>query len=531
MIVALKSMLWLKKPVEEEMPAVSVWKHIMQVPSYVQYLATGALISVVEFILFKEFYPFANFIHNDSFVYLKAAMDNDSINTYPIGYSKFLRLVSVFSKSDTFLVGLQYFLIMGALLVLMLTIFSFYNLSRPGKWILFCSVVFNPVYLYLANYISSDALFLALSLVWFTQLLWLLQRPGFNLILWNAVVLTMAFTVRYNAMFYPLCGAFVYMVMRYPVWKKVIGFSVSIILIGAFVHWTSLTYKAETGVYQFTPFTGWQLANNALSGYRYIRPEERKPVPQPYQALDKVVRNYFDSSRDLSTHPWETIDAGTVYMWLPGTPLQLFKEERFKSNSKVPEFTKWASVAPLYKEYGNLLIRKYSADFFKHYLWVNTQNYLMPPAEFLATYNMNKGSVPEIAKIWFDYRTQNINTASRNNQLNILNFYPASVMILNILFFLAVLVCIINPSLILNKQIKNVLWLVSIFSILNFGFSVFASPIALRFQLFPVTLMIFYLPVFWGSIYEKIILSKAGALQFRKEKVYQVASLNKELSV
>ncbi len=77
---------------------------------------------LIQLSIFKYFYPFASYIHGDSFVYINAAAKNLSINTYPIGYSKFLRLVSVFSSSDTFLVCLQYILLQFSLLFLFFSI-------------------------------------------------------------------------------------------------------------------------------------------------------------------------------------------------------------------------------------------------------------------------------------------------------------------------------------------------------------------------------------------------------------------------
>src|SRR5256885_2259502 len=60
---------------------------------------------IIQFIIFKYFYPYPSFTHGDSFLYLKGAYENLGINTYMIGYSSFLRLFSVFSNSDTILVG------------------------------------------------------------------------------------------------------------------------------------------------------------------------------------------------------------------------------------------------------------------------------------------------------------------------------------------------------------------------------------------------------------------------------------------
>ena len=63
---------------------------------------------VAQFVIFKCLYPFAGFINADSYVYLQAAFLNLDINNYPVGYSKFLRVFSTLTRSDTALVAFQY---------------------------------------------------------------------------------------------------------------------------------------------------------------------------------------------------------------------------------------------------------------------------------------------------------------------------------------------------------------------------------------------------------------------------------------
>src|SRR5437867_1452490 len=66
---------------------------------------------LLQFVMFKYFYPYASYIHGDSFSYIEAANKNLDINTYMIGYSHFLRFFSVLTTSDTALVFFQYLFI------------------------------------------------------------------------------------------------------------------------------------------------------------------------------------------------------------------------------------------------------------------------------------------------------------------------------------------------------------------------------------------------------------------------------------
>src|SRR5690349_3561563 len=102
-------------------------------------------IMIASFGWLKFVYPYPNFMPPDSYSYLEAAYKNDFINQWPIGYSKFLRLVSVLNRSHLLLVVLQYLLLMASVLYLLFTI---RYLLTPTKW-LFRSIltlsIINPL--------------------------------------------------------------------------------------------------------------------------------------------------------------------------------------------------------------------------------------------------------------------------------------------------------------------------------------------------------------------------------------------------
>ncbi|SKD04331.1 hypothetical protein SAMN05660461_2817 [Chitinophaga ginsengisegetis] len=449
-------------------------------------LRIGVPTIILLFIVFKILYPFAGFINGDSYIYLESAYHNFTVNTYPIGYSKFLRLISVFTHSDTVVVGVQYFLLEINTLLLVFTIFYFYNPAKLTRVCLFIFMTMNPVYLYLANYISSDSFFLSLSLTWFVLLIWIMNRPTSWLIVINALLLFMAFTVRYNALFYPVISVVALLLSRRKVFMSLIGFGLSLLLIGIFIQVTSEKFKSISGYKQFTPFTGWQMANNALYAYRYVDSIDRKNVPLRLQLLDGLVRNYFDSSRDIRTHPAEALVASTVYMWDPRSPLSIYMESQFKKDSMASPLKKWSTVAPIMKEYGTFLIKSYPEEFAKHYLIPNAIKYYAPPVEFLDRYSTGVDSVNETAKVWFDYKSNKIKCYFKDFNVSILNFYPVLTGTMNVIFVLGTISFIFLRGYRQNLQLKKGLILVATIWAVNFGFSVFASPIALRFQLFPI---------------------------------------------
>ncbi|HVU95510.1 MAG TPA: NAD(P)/FAD-dependent oxidoreductase [Puia sp.] len=454
------------------------------------FLWTAGIAIILQFAIFKHFYPLAGFISGDSYVYLETAYGNFDINTYPTGYSKFLRIFSVFSNSDFALVAFQYLMFQASSLFFLFTCFYFYRPGRMVRWLLFVFVVFNPVFLYLGNYVLSDALFIPLSISWFTLLLWILHRPTTRLLIVQAIILFLAFTVRYNALFYPLVGAIALLLSRQRIWIKLAAISGSFLLIGSFVLFISSRYKEFVGIWEFTPFSGWQIANNAMYAYRYVDHDKLVIPPPHFRELDRMVRTYFDSTRDTKKHPESMLVASTVYMWDPSSPLQKYMDLQFKTDSIAKPLKRWATVAPLYAEYGKWLVRTYPLEYAAHYLLPNALKYYTPPVEFLETYNMGIDSVAGIAQMWFHWKSPKVKTLMKDFNVSTLNWFPIVIGVLNVLFLLSTLFYGILNGIKNDNRLGQILWLTIGLWIVNFGFSVYASPIALRFQLFPVLIYI-----------------------------------------
>ena len=471
----------------------------MQYPFLVGYLwrnrtnriwwIAGIAAFLVQFILFKFLYPYANYMP-DSYSYLEAAYTNADVNTWPVAYSKFLRLISVFTHSDTIVVGLQYFFLQLSSMVFLFSLLYFQPAGKVVKTILLLSVFFNPVPLYIANYISADALFIGLSLLWLTSLLWILYRPRPWMIVLHAVLLLACFTVRYNAIYYPLIALVVFILSRQS-WKyKVFGIGLAAGLVLVSILYTSHTMQTVTGKRQFSAFGGWQLANNALYMYQHIPAKERGAIPARFGRLETMVREHMDTLKKVKFTHEDSVNT-FFYLWNGNGPLIQYLVREYKKDSITPYFKRWASEGPLYADYALYLIRKYPWQFAQDFMLPNAAKYAVPPTEFLGTYNMGGDSVQKLAKDWFNYKSQKVKEHDKKKPSPILatEWYPVFSAVVNLLLILGLIsMVVLNGVRWKEYGLPQLLCLVLTLWVLNGGFSIFASPIVMRYQVFPVLL-------------------------------------------
>jgi hypothetical protein len=476
-----------KRPAGE--PSVTFTDYVWRNKGNRAYLLAAFAVYLLQFILFKIRYPYANYMP-DSYSYLEAAYTNADVNMWPVAYSKFLRLVSVFTHSDKIVVGVQYFFMQASSLLFLYSLLYFLKPGKVVKNCLFAFFLFSPLPLYISNYVAADALFIGLSLCWFTTLLWILFQPNRWLIVLQAVLLLGCFTVRYNAIYYPVIALLVLGLSRQP-WKyKLASFVLGAALVSTSVFYTHGKMKETTGKGQFSAFGGWQLANNALYMYEHIPAAERGPVPARFAKLETMVREHMDTlARVKLTH--DDSANSFFYLWSGKGPLVSYMAREYKKDSVTPYFKRWASEGPLYTDYALYLMGRYPMQFAADFLFPNAVKYMVPPTEFLGTYNMGGDSVGKLAKDWFNYKS--LKVKEHNNKearIGLTEWYPIFGTMVNMILVLGLL------GLLFLKGVRwrdyglpQLLALVGVLWVLNAGFSIFASPVVLRYQAF--TLLIY----------------------------------------
>jgi hypothetical protein len=469
-------------------------------------LKISVLAIIIPFIWLKIVYPYPNFMPPDSNSYLDAAFDNQFINLWPIGYSKFLRLVSCFTHSHFILVSLQYLLLQASLLYFL---FSIRYWLSPGKWsfrALFAVSFLNPLLVHIANFVSTDALFTTLSVVWFTQLLWIACCPSKRIIVSHAIIIVLALMVRFTAVYYPFITISIILLSPVNRSAKISGITMVLLLVGLFVVSTAYEYKMRTKTIQYSAFGGWQIGSNALYAYAHAEPIPVEKVPAKFKALHSIVNKHNESLKRVPEVLRPDYEVAVYYLWDFNSPLRVYMSQLYPKLSDEEFFYKWATFAPLYASYGRFLIKQYPREYINYYLWPNFLKYYAPPAKFMSAYNMKGETVEPIVMKWFGWKSNKLPAYFKNREIKITAPFPVLFATINLLFILGLLSFVglrgYQNSVNYSRRILHItvfVWFI------NMAFSVLTAPIELRYQIFP---MIFTLIVAWLLINYTIIQTK-----------------------
>lgn len=464
--------------------------------------ALGALgLGVIQFIVFKHYYPFGSYVA-DSYGYIYAAQHHLAVYLWPIGYSWFLSLFHGLTHSETALIAFQYFFVELTALWFFGTIKYFFPLAEWGAF-LYLFLFANPLFLYIANCIGSDSLFIGVSLIWITQVIWMLHRPRAYHVVTQAVLIFFAFSLRYNAVVYPVVTLLAFACSGYRLRVKILGVLLPVVAIWVFVDRTTFYVGKATDDEQFSVFGGWQKANNALYMYPYISVDTTKLPFDRIVRLDRFVRKYFDTVAEANRNI--DMDRGSYFMWNEQSPLKRYMRHEYPDSLIKDEFTKWAREGNLYSLYGSFLVKNHAGAFFKYYLLPNTGEYFLPVLEKLGVYNMGRNRVDSIGTTWFDYTSPEVTAVSFTIQENLLAAFPKFFLLTNILF-LAVLgwFVVVRGYEKADQRFVLAVGIVTVLLAANFVFSVYASPIVFRYQVFPMIVMGAFTLLLFDYLYKTV---------------------------
>jgi hypothetical protein len=463
---------------------------------YIIFPATAIL-----WILFKRCYPFPDFF-TDSYTYIQAAADHNAISYRPIGYSLFLRLLHAVGHSDTLLVTVQFLLLQSSCWLLFATVCRSCDLGVRVQVLIAAFLVLNPLVYYISNYVSSDALFIALSLFWVTSLMRSMAAPTWRGLVIQWILLLGIFYTRYVALFYPVVAAICYCWLRRDWRFRLAAIAGSVLIIAGGVLSTRELTRAEMGTATFSGFSGWQMANNALHLYPWL-PVDSVGLPPATLPLAGYVSQYF--KQEGATIRKNPPGATTAYMWEQSSPLHQYFDAWRRAHSQLSYFTAWNRVAPVFSQYGYSVMRRHPLAFGRYYLVPSAGSFLMPPLDVFSTYLDGKKDIDPIARDWFGYREGRPWVCSATIQGRICAPFPWLSLIMTLAFVgMAGMFLLKREMRDRNPGFTRCLRVAGIYLGVNLCFNVFASPSVYRYQVLPLILLtIFTACGFFVVIYRK----------------------------
>jgi hypothetical protein len=467
--------------------SLSLKDYIFGVRAHRRYLWLALILSIAQFVAFKLCYPYPDFI-SDSYNYIQSAQNHLNVNLWPVAYAKFLVMVHFISPSDLFLVAVQYLLLQAALLYFFFSVKYLYQPAEGVARFLYVAIICNPMFIYLSNAVLSDSLFAAISIVWVTILLWQLRSPSRIGLLIQVLLLSLAFMLRYAALYYPLVAGLAMLLIRMSIREKLAWILAPALLIIPFVLFTKAKTKKYTGTAQFSVFGGWQVANNALYMYGHVHVDPTE-LPAEMRTLDTMMKRYYQNASpgyfDFENFP------GTFFIKHAESPLKEYMARTYlKLHPFAWNFKAWGSVSPMYNSYGRWLIQHHPMAFAQHYLLLNSKLYFTPFLEIFDVYNYAEDSAWEPAVEWFHWPSAHVHSISATLPAIIFYVYPAIFAVLNLYFFGCLLWLFTTRKLrLLDPCFRLALLFVIGIELLHFGFSVLATPVCLRHHITPMTFL------------------------------------------
>jgi hypothetical protein len=474
------------------------------------YIWSALSITIIMLALFKLIYPYPNMVL-DSYYYILAAISHSDVNAWAIGYSWFLRLFGIFSHSPLLVVIFQYLFLEASLLLFFLVLTRVFHFSTIAKLVFFVFLFVNPLFLYCANFIMADSLFIALSILWVSLLLCICVWPNIYFLWIHAVLILFVFVVRYNALYYPLVASVALLVSRYSIRQKVLGIVLQTVFIGGFILYTCLRVGALSGQVQFSPFGNWKTANDALYMYGHIYRERNDPVPKEFAALHETVRHYFESGAQVDDLlNYQSPFYGSEYMFFDTSPLVRYKNLHFGADTEFLNFKKMAYVGPLYGAYGTYLIQKYPGAFLHYFVGPNAVRYFFPPMEAFASlppFFLRSDYLGQAGRTWFGIRTLTVSWSAIQLRTYLLSPYPMAATFVHLLFVLNIAGLFWVRSLRSLSQLEQsaLIVLVALW-ICDFVFNLTAAATVMRYIIF--SLIIEFGLVVWLT--EQIYATRDG---------------------
>ena len=441
--------------------------------------------SVVYFIILRILFPIPGFFA-DSYTYIQVARDHSAISFRPVEYAILINFFKTISTSDIALIAAQFFSNLLANLFLFFTFTWLFNFRKIYRIIFFILVICNPLYLLYSNYILTDSFFSAFTVAWFVLLVWLIYWPKWYIHILQLILLAFLFSLRYNAIIFPVFAALAIFFSRQALYQKLVLIAAGFILILLLVIRTTQKTEKYTGTRTFSAFSGWQIANNALHILRWQMVDTTDINDKETRNIIKFSRSYFDTATVLSDPSFVTSD----YMWDKKSPLKTYMVFFASKKAKTSYFATWTALGPIYNNFGRTVIFKKPISYVKYFVLPNAKQYFIPDLEAYNAYFGNTDTIHPIARTFFHYNNNTL--GPKRTIIYTLVFKPCKYIfpLLNVLFLVLAFIYLLGKKYKKEPRFFNqALLCFGAFYTANFFFIVLVAPTVFRYHVFILTLL------------------------------------------
>ena len=327
----------------------------------------GLFVAILIFL--KIYYPYPQ-TETDSGNYILSAATG-KINGYrPYGYSGFMNFFHSFSPDVKFLTTWQWFLTFVSVTFFLFSVkFIFRGIPRAAFYVLTLICILNPSVIFMDSYIMSDSLFVSLTLLFLTTLIWIIYNGSWTALVANLILLWWCMDTRYIGLFYPVfsAAAVVWAFWKRFKWVALAGGVLPLLMLYAYRASAVEKMKEEFGVETFSSFGGWQKANNGVAVLPYVKVDPNEISDPQVRAIHQIVRQFPDSvfsTRDI---------IATSFMWTRNYPGKMCLSQYIQQTG-TPYLKAWAYVGTQMEAYGDFLQSHYRMEFFKYYIIPNFKN-------------------------------------------------------------------------------------------------------------------------------------------------------------
>ncbi|HVU54291.1 MAG TPA: hypothetical protein VHD83_04515, partial [Puia sp.] len=260
-----------------------------------------------------------------------------------------------------------------------------------------------------------------------------------------------------------------------------------IALIWVFVFETQEASVKFSGHRQYSMFTGWQLANNALYIYNQIDVDNSFFPTKGSKELNGLALSFF---KDLRTYDYNKFLGGYVgnfFIRQPEAPLKQYFSKKYESRDERQYVLDWADASETFRVFGQKIILHYPIQYMLYFVVPNVKRYFFPPLSHLEIYNYGDPDIEPIAQRWFNYKSDKVHCISPTLQGAILFLFTPLFALANIAF----LICLFLVIKFLahfkdNRAFMFQTMFAALFLVFNFAFSIISTVNILRYQYVPI---------------------------------------------